>query len=266
MRLQPEKLTPALRTGTKRARVATVLACSIASGDGFSLLEVDAIKKQESVVPPRQFLDRDDYEPSHRKYMLQCARHNEWIEGERDELRSINKCAVWTKEDPPPRTKVIPLKWVYKVTKKPDGTIARYKCRLVAQGIYQVFGEDYFQTYSPVAKLTSIRTVLALSAQLGLNVHQIDVDTAFLNADISENIWVQFPKGTPVPDDEDGVYKLKKSLNGHKQAPREWSYLVNNFLISIKFERMEADPCIYKKTERVKVDGKEQIRHSIVAL
>jgi hypothetical protein len=116
------------------------------------------------------------------------------MEGERDELRSINKCGVWTKQDPPPGTKVIPLKWVYKVKKNPDGTIARYKCRLVAQGFYQVFGEDYFQTYSPVAKFTSIRTVLALSAQLGLKVRQMDVDTAFLNADISENIWVQVPK------------------------------------------------------------------------
>ena len=118
MRLQPDKLTPELRTGTKRARVATALACSIASGDGFSLLAVDEIKKQESLVPPRQLLDRDDYEPSHRKYMLQCARHNEWMEGERDELRSINKCGVWTKEEPPSGTKVIPLKWVYKVKKK----------------------------------------------------------------------------------------------------------------------------------------------------
>jgi Reverse transcriptase (RNA-dependent DNA polymerase) len=142
--------------------------------------------------------------------LLQCARHNEWMEKERDELRSINKCGVWTKEDPPSGTKVIPLKWVYKVKKNPDGTIARYKCRLVAQGFYQVFGEDYFQTYSPVAMFTSIRTVLALSAQLGLKVRQMDVDTAFLNADIYENIWVQVPKGTPAPDGDDGVYKLRK--------------------------------------------------------
>ena len=67
-----------------------------------------------------------------------------------------------------------------------------------------MFGEDYFQTYSPVAKFTSIRTVLALSAQLGLKVRQMDVDTAFLNADISENIWVQVSKETPVPDGKMG--------------------------------------------------------------
>jgi Reverse transcriptase (RNA-dependent DNA polymerase) len=155
---------------------------------------------------------------------------------------------------------------VYKVKKKPDGTIARYECRLVAQGFYQVFGEDYFQTYSPVAKFTSIQTVLALSAQLSLKVRQMDVDTAFHNADISENIWVQVSKGFPVPEGDDGVYKLRKSLYGLKQTPREWNHMVNEFLIKKWFERMEADPCIYKKTDRVKVDGKDQIKHSIVAL
>ena len=75
------------------------------------------------------------------------------------------------------------------------GTLARNKCRLVAQGFFQVFGEDYDQTYSPVAKSTSIRTLLALTAQLGLHVRQMDADTAFLNAPIDEQIWVQLPKG-----------------------------------------------------------------------
>jgi hypothetical protein len=70
MRLQPEKLTPELRTGTKRARVATALASSITSGVGVFLLAVDAIRKQESLVPLRQLLDRDDYALSHRKYMM----------------------------------------------------------------------------------------------------------------------------------------------------------------------------------------------------
>ena len=94
----------------------------------------------------------------------------------------------------------------------------------------------------------------------------MDNDTAFLNADISVNIWVQAPKGTPVPSGDDGVYKLRKSLYGLKQASREWKHMVNDFLISKEFERMEVDPCTYKKKERAKVDGKKQIRHSIVAL
>ena len=68
------------------------------------------------------------------------------------------------------------------------GEVVRWNCKLVAQGVFQIFGEDYDQTYSPVAKFTSIRTVLAISAQLGLDVRQMDVDTAFLYAPIKEDI------------------------------------------------------------------------------
>jgi Reverse transcriptase (RNA-dependent DNA polymerase) len=93
----------------------------------------------------------------------------------------------------------------------------------------------------------------------------MDVDTAFLNADISETIWVQSPKGTPVPDGDDGEYKLRKSLYGLKQAPREWNHMVNDFLISKTFERMEADPCIYKKTER-ELKSMVRIRLDIASL
>jgi Reverse transcriptase (RNA-dependent DNA polymerase) len=92
------------------------------------------------------------------------------------------------------------------------GEVVRWKCRLVAQGFFQVFGEDYDQTYSPVAKFTSIRTVLAISAHLGLHVRQMDVDTAFLNAPNKEDIWVRMPKRTPLADNDDGIYKLQKSL------------------------------------------------------
>ena len=70
------------------------------------------------------------------------------------------------------------------------------KCRLVAQGFFQVQGQDNSDTYSPVCKFTSIHTLLAISAQLGLKVHAMNVDTVFLNAPINEDIWVQVPKGT----------------------------------------------------------------------
>ena len=98
-----------------------------------------------------------------------------------------------------------------------------------------MFGEDYDQTYSAVAKFTLIRTVLAISAQLGLTVRQMDVDTAFLNAPIKEDIWVRMPTGTPLAGDDDGIYKLQKSLYGLKQAPREWNNHINEFLLKSGF-------------------------------
>jgi Reverse transcriptase (RNA-dependent DNA polymerase) len=84
-----------------------------------------------------------------------------------------------------------------------------------------VFGQDYTDTYSPVAKLTSIRTLLAITAQLGQKVHQMDVDTAFLSTPIYEDIWVKVPDGTPLANGVTGVYKLREALYGFKQAPRE---------------------------------------------
>ena len=89
-------------------------------------------------------------------------------------------------------TKPLPLKWIYKTKKDRLGVVSRYKCRLVAQRFFQVHGQDYSDTYSPVCKLTSIRTLLAITAQLGLKVHAMDVDTAFLNAPITEDIWYRY--------------------------------------------------------------------------
>ena len=144
--------------------------------------------------------------------MQQCAYRDKWEAGEQEELRSIEKHAVWRKQVPPPGTKILPLKWIYRVKRNRMGEVVRWKCRLVAQGFFQVFGEDYDQSCSPVAKFTSIRTVLAISAQLGLHVRQMDVDTAFLNALIKEDIWVRTPKETPLADNDDGIYKLQQSL------------------------------------------------------
>jgi Reverse transcriptase (RNA-dependent DNA polymerase) len=113
------------------------------------------------------------------------------------------------------------LKWFYKVKKNRLEAIQRYKCRLVAQSFFHVFEQYHTDTYSPVAKFTSIRKLLAITAQLGLKVHQIDMDTAFLNAPIYEDIWVKVPEGTPLAPEDTGVYKLRKALYGLKQAPRE---------------------------------------------
>ena len=82
--------------------------------------------------------------------------------------------------------------------------------------------------------------LLAISAQLGLHVRQMDVNTAFLNAPIKEDIWVRMPKGTPLASNDEGIYKLQKSLYGLKQAPREWNNHINDFLIKSGFQRMEA--------------------------
>ena len=90
----------------------------------------------------------------------------------------------------------LPLTWIYSVKKDLKGNIIRYKARLVVQGFFQIFGVDYTDTYSPVAKFVSLRAMLAISMQFGLIVHTVDVDTAFLNASLEEHIWVKISDST----------------------------------------------------------------------
>ena len=136
----------------------------------------------------------------------------------------------------------------------------------MAQGFFQVFGIDYTDTYSPVAKFVSIRILLAISVQLGLIIHTMDVDTAFLNATLEEDIWVQIPPGTNLPDGDDGIYKLLKSLYGLKQASRCWNHLINGYLLENGYRRLEAYPCIYVKEIKTEVHSIITIQYQIVAL
>jgi hypothetical protein len=126
---------------------------------------------------------------------------------------------------------------------RPDGTIERYKDRLVAKGYTQKEGEDFFDTYSPVARLTTIRTLLFVADSYGLIIHQMDVKTAFLNGEL-EDIYMDQPNGFIANGQENKVCKLLKSLYGLKQAPKQWHEKFNNTLTSAGFIVNEADKCV----------------------
>jgi hypothetical protein len=115
----------------------------------------------------------------------------------------------------------------------------------VAKGYTQKEGEDLFDTYSPVARLTTIRVLLSLAASHGLLIHQIDVKTVFLNGELEEEIYMTQPDGFVVEGHENKVCKLYKSLYGLKQAPKQWHEKFNLTLISAGFSVNEADRCVY---------------------
>nr|ABA95860.1 retrotransposon protein, putative, Ty1-copia subclass [Oryza sativa Japonica Group] len=136
-------------------------------------------------------------------------------------------------------------KWVFKKKLRLDGTIEKYKARLVAKGYTQKEGDDFFDTYSPVARLTTIRVLLVLAASYGLLVHQMGVKTAFLNGELEEEIYMDQPDGYVLEGQEGMVCKLLKSLYGLKQAPKQWHEKFDTTLTSAGFVVNEADKCVY---------------------
>ena len=161
------------------------------------------------------------------------------------EMKSLKENDVWELVELPKGKKKVGSKWVYKVKTGADGSVERYKARLVAQGYTQKFGTDYDETFSPVVRMESLRALLALSVQFGLQLHQVDVTTAFLNGELEEEVYMQQPKGFSREGEEHLVCKLKKSIYGLKQSPRCWNTALDKQLKEMGFIQSTSDPCIY---------------------
>jgi hypothetical protein len=170
---------------------------------------------------------------------------DDWKEGVRSEIDSILSNGTWELVDRPYDCKPVGCKWVFKNKLMPDGTIDLYKAKLVAKGYTQREGEDFFDTYSLVAILTTIHVLLSLAISHGLLVHQMDVKIAFLNEKLKEKIYMTQPDGFVVKGQEDKVCKLVKSLYGLKQATKQWHEKFNVTLISAVFSVNEPDRCVY---------------------
>ena len=170
-----------------------------------------------------------------------------WKEAIKSEIDSILQNHTWELVDLPPGCKPLSSKWIFKRKMKVDGSIDKYKARLVIKGYRQTEGLDYFDTYSPVTRINSIRMVLAIAALRNLEIHQMDVKTAFLNGDLDEEIYMEQPEGFSAPGQEKKVCKLVKSLYGLKQAPKQWHEKFDNVMLSHGFKINECDKCVYVK-------------------
>ncbi|GJV58025.1 zinc finger, CCHC-type containing protein, partial [Tanacetum coccineum] len=164
-----------------------------------------------------------------------------------DETCSIMENNTWVLFDLPPGCKPLGCKWIFKRKMKVDGTIDKFKARLVIQGFRQKERIDYFDTYAPVARITTIRLLLALAAIHHLVIHLMDVKTTFLNGDLDEEVYMKQPKGFVMPSNEHKVCRLVKSLYGLKQAPKQWHQKVDEF--SMK-DMGEADVILGIKIKR----------------
>lgn len=149
----------------------------------------------------------------------------------------IEKNQTWELVPRPQHKNVISVKWVFRTKLNADGSINKHKARLVVKGYAQVFGVDFLETFAPVARLDTIRLVLALAAQKGWKMFQLDVKSAFLNGYLQEEIYVEQLEGFAITGQEDKAYLLKKALYGLNQAPRAWYSRIDEYLLSLVFTK-----------------------------
>ena len=139
-----------------------------------------------------------------------------WRSAMVEEILTIQKNDTWELLALPPKKKTIGVKWVYKIKRTVDGSINRYKARLVARGYKQKYGIDYEEVFAPVARLDIVRMLISLTAHHSWKIYQLDVKSAFLNGVLEEEVYVEQLEGFISQGEEDKVYHLKKALYGLK--------------------------------------------------
>ncbi|KAI3692000.1 hypothetical protein L6452_31805 [Arctium lappa] len=165
------------------------------------------------------------------KYFKQAAQDACWREAMQMEIKALEKNGTWTLEDLPKGKRAIDSKWVYKIKFKPNGEVERYKARLVAKGFTQMEGVDYHDTFAPVAKLVTVRTLLAVAVKRDWIIHQLNMNNAFLHGDLDEEVYMKIP-----------------------QASRNWYHKFTTFLLSLSFKQSKADHSLFiYETENITV-------------
>ncbi|XP_076937607.1 uncharacterized protein LOC143605339 [Bidens hawaiensis] len=176
----------------------------------------------------------------------EAAVDEKWIEAMKVELDSINRKKTWILTDLPKDHKAIGLKWVFKTKRDASGNIIKHKAHLVAKGYVQQHGIDFEEVFAPVARIETVRLILALAAYNKWEVHHLDVKSAFLHGELKEEVYVSQPEGFVKPQDKGKLYKLSKALYGLRQAPRAWNVKLDNTLKSLGFQKCSLEQAVIK--------------------
>ena len=186
----------------------------------------------------------DIVEPSTYAEALAGEHAAQWQQAMDDEMTSLLSLGTWELAELPAGTRALPVKWVYRVKRDAHGNLDRFKARLVVKGYAQRPGIDFQEVFAPVGKHTTFRALMSIVAQRNLQLHHLDVKTAFLNGVLEEEIWMMQPQGYQ-QGDKSLACKLKKTLYGLKQSPRCWSNRLKEELELYGFVQSVADPGLF---------------------
>lgn len=191
-----------------RVRKASNWMKDYVSGEGLSEEENDVNFTLFAYADPLNFKE--------------AVKSSKWRNAMDAEIKLIENNETWELMDLPAGAKKIGVKWIYKTKLNENGEVDKYKARLVAKGYAQEHGVDYTEVFAPVVRMDTVRMILSLAAQRKWTIYQLDVKSAFLHGELSEDVYVEQPNGYEKKGNEHKVYKLKKALYGLKQAPRVW--------------------------------------------
>ena len=174
---------------------------------------------------------------------------DKWKPAMDDEMKSQKDNKTWiivARTSVPAGKRVLQCKWVFKIKCDADGNPVRYKARLCAKGYQQRPGVDYFDTFAPVISYKTLRLLLTIAAVYDYEIKQIDVVTAFLNAPMNEEVYMELPDGY---GSDGNVVRLLRAIYGTKQAPHSWNDTVDKQMKACGFNRLRSDACVYVKNK-----------------
>nr|KYP55753.1 Retrovirus-related Pol polyprotein from transposon TNT 1-94 [Cajanus cajan] len=178
------------------------------------------------------------------KTFKQALSNSTWSAAMQIEYNALLRNGTWSLVRLPPSRTAIGCKWVFRVKENPDGTVQKYKAHLVAKGFNQQFGFDYNETFAPVIKPVTLRLILTLALTHHWPLQQLDINNAFLNGTLDEEVYMTQPPGFETSDKK-FVCKLHKAIYGLKQAPRAWFEKLKLTLLQFNFQASKCDPSLF---------------------
>uniref|UniRef100_A0A2N9ELD8 Reverse transcriptase Ty1/copia-type domain-containing protein n=1 Tax=Fagus sylvatica TaxID=28930 RepID=A0A2N9ELD8_FAGSY len=224
-------------------------------------------RSHDNIVQPKQFypgiiryplpkalLTITNSTPPEPSCFTEASKSPEWRAAMATKFTALLKNSTWTLVPSKPNTNVMGCKWVFCIKRTTAGTIERYKARLVAKGFHQQHGVDYGDTFSPIIKPVTIRTVLSFVVASNWDIRQLDVTNAFLHGVLSEDVYMTQPPGFVHPSYPHHVCHLRKALYGLKQAPRAWYSRLSTRLLDLGFKAHKVDSSMYLSQRRYITD------------